>query len=184
MGCFLPVDFSPFNLYNPAMRGVEQNNSIQGYDNEVFNPERKYAFQIGLKDLDFDVNDMLAKTLGLSIPFLGIDQAENALMHRALTVHSFSEMDDTPHAVLVFDPRPIGYSGFMNCARHSLAMTNLGIFEIGRYQAVSPTSENRYWQWFIHRRLATIEETNYWMEEQAATPEQLMDQLYQAFINQ
>jgi hypothetical protein len=163
------------------MQGAEQIHSIQGYDNDVASPEREYTTQIGLKDLDFDVNDRLAKSLGLTIPFSGIDQAENALMHRALTVHSFNEMDDTPHTVLVFDPRPIGYSGFMNCARHSLSMTNLGIFEIGRYQGVSLTPADRYWQWFIHRRLATIEETNRWMEEGETTPEQLIEQLYQAF---
>jgi hypothetical protein len=89
---------------------------------------------------------MMVKALGITVPFAGIEQAEQALLNRALILSSFMEMDETQHGVMIFDPRPVAYSGFMGCVRHSQAMTSLGIFEIGRYQGVSMTSTDKYWQ--------------------------------------
>lgn len=134
------------------MQGAEQKNIDVQFQVGLTNPDRKYSYQIGLRDLDFDVNEQLIKTLELNLPFRGIDQAEYALKNSAISITSFKEMDGTGHEVLIFDPRPIGYSGFMNCVKHSLAMTNHGLFEVGRYPAVSMTSESRFWQWFLHRR--------------------------------
>ena len=48
----------------------------------------------------------------------------------------FIEYDNTRHQVLTFDPRPMGYSGFMDCVTHSLALRDLGLFEVGHYPAM------------------------------------------------
>lgn len=120
--------------------------------------ENKYAFQVGLKDLDFDVDQDQLTAAGINLPFRNIDQAEHALSAGVITPTLLIEEDDTRHQVLVFDHRPVGYSGFMGCVTHSLALTDLGLFEVGRYPAMSLASQSRYWQWFLHRRLATPEE--------------------------
>jgi PHD/YefM family antitoxin component YafN of YafNO toxin-antitoxin module len=94
----------------------------------------------------------------MSLPIRSISEAEQALCSGLITPTIFVEEDDTRHQVLVFDHRPVGYSGFMDCVTHSLALTNHGLFEVGCYPAVSLSSQSRYWQWFLHRRLATSEE--------------------------
>ena len=116
-------------------------------------PETKYSFQIGLKDVEFEVNEERARALGISLPMGSIDEAEQALRARAITPTEFVEEDDTSHQVLEFDPVPVGYSGFDNCAIHSLAQTDLGLFEVGRYPAVNLETRGKTWQWFIHRKL-------------------------------
>ena len=157
------------------IRDIE--NSVKQYR------ENKYAFQVGLKDLDFDINTELLTALGLTLPFQSISQAEQALRSRAITPTIFVEEDDTRHQVLVFDHRPIGYSGFMDCVIHSLALTDQGLFEVGRYPAVSLSSESRSWQWFLHRRLATSEEVSELFESDHLPSEQLLEKVYQAFIS-
>jgi hypothetical protein len=145
--------------------------------------ENKYAFQIGLRDLDFDIQEDRLKSLGLSLPFQGISQAEEALSNHIICPIEFIEDDSTEHEVLVFDPRPIGFSGFMSCVTHSLALTNHGLFEVGRYSALSLNSPGRYWQWFLHRRLATVEEVDEWSQDHSLTSQQFMEDVYQAMIN-
>jgi hypothetical protein len=66
--------------------------------------------------------------------------------------------------VAVFDPEPIGFSRFMSCVTHSLVLTDQGLFEVGPFQATSLINQNRYWQWFLHRRLATPEQVPAWKE--------------------
>ena len=83
--------------------------------------ENKYAFQVGLKDLDFDVNHEVLKVLGINIPFQSISKAEQALLFGAINPLEFVEDDSTVHHVLVFDYKPVGFSGFMSCVTHSLA---------------------------------------------------------------
>jgi hypothetical protein len=143
--------------------------------------EKKYAFQVGLKDLDFDVNEGLLKLIGLTIPFQSIDQAEQALRYGAIKPTQLFEEDDTKHQVLVFDPRPIGYSGFMDCATHSLVLTSLGLFEVGRYSAVNFSSQSHAWQWFLHRRLMDREEVNEWEETMHMTQNEFMEAMYKAY---
>lgn len=133
-------------------------------DNLRRTQENKYSFQVGLKDLDFDVNPDLLQMLGLALPMKSIGEAEQALRAGGILPKSFIEFDDTPHQVLVFDPRPVGYSGFMDCVTHSLALTDQGLFEVGRYPAVSLGSSSRYWGWFLHRRLASPEEAAAWQD--------------------
>ena len=41
--------------------------------------ENKYAFQVGLIDLDFDVDHAKAEELGVTLPFQNIERAELAL---------------------------------------------------------------------------------------------------------
>lgn len=144
--------------------------------------ENKYAFQLGLKDLDFDINDDLLKILGFSIPFRSIDQAEQALRSGAIHPIKLIEEDGTEHQVLAFDHRPIGYSGYMNCVTHSLALTDHGLFEVGRFPAVSLSAQNRYWQWFLHRRLAKADETHIWCQDRHRTAEEFIDEVYHAMI--
>ena len=141
--------------------------------------EKKYAFQIGLKDLDFDFNEELLKLVGLTIPFQSIVHAEQALRYGAIKPTLLIEEDDTEHQVLIFDPRTVGYSGFMNCVTHSLALTSLGLFEVGRYSAVNLTSQSHGWQWFLHRRLMDRDEVNEW--EENMTQNELMEALFKAY---
>ncbi|MBN1669058.1 MAG: hypothetical protein JW862_18335 [Anaerolineales bacterium] len=176
-------------LYNPGMSPIEwreitPEEMIRDIENSVRQyRENKYAFQTGLKDLDFDINDDLLKTLELSVPFQSISQAEQALCGGAIHPVKFIEDDNTEHQVLHFDHRPVGYSGFMNCVAHSLALTSHGLFEVGRYPAVSLGSQSRYWQWFLHRRLATTEEVHELCESQGLSGDQFMEKVYQAFVD-
>ena len=143
--------------------------------------ENKYAFQVGLKDLDFDIDDDLLEIHGMTLPFPCIDQAEQALRAKIIAPSQFLEVDGTEHQVLVFDPRPIGFSGFMDCVTHSLAVTNQGLFEVGRYAAINMSAPNRFWQWFLHRRLAAVDEINEIEGYQRLTAEQFVENVYQAF---
>jgi hypothetical protein len=145
--------------------------------------ENKYAFQNGLKDLDFDVDEERLKALELSVPFASLSQAEAALGGQAITPRTFLEHDDTEHRVLAFDHRPVGYSGFMDCVTHSLALTDHGLFEVGRYPAMDLSAAQRYWSWFLHRRLANPEEVAAWQERQGLTSEQFIESVYQALVN-
>lgn len=142
--------------------------------------ENKYAFQVGLRDLDFHIDEDFLKTLGLTVPFQSIALAEDALNSKAITPVTFIEFDQTEHQVLCFDARPVGFSGFMNCVTHSLALTNMGLFEVGRYAAVSQNGSGRIWQWFLHRRLAEVEEVERYITEHSVTPAQYMDEVYHA----
>ena len=144
--------------------------------------ENKYAFQVGLQDLDFDVNEDILRIQGVSVPFQSISQAEQALCSKAIQPTKFVEYDGTEHQVLAFDHRPVGYSGFMDCVTHSLALTNLGLFEVGRYPAVNLSSQSRYWQWFLHRRLATADEVHEWCQDHNQTSEQFFEEVVHAFI--
>lgn len=145
--------------------------------------ENKYSFQVGLKDLDFDKNGELLQALELQLPFQSIDQAEQALRGKAITPTGFLEHDNTEHQVMAFDHRPIGYSGFMNCVTHSLALTNHGLFEVGRYPAMNLRSTSRYWQWFLHRRLVTPDQIGEWRESQGLSTDQILEKAYNALIS-
>ena len=162
-------------------RAVSPEEMIQEIEQSVHrHREDKYAFQNGLRDLDFDINQAQIVTLGLSIPLRSIDEAEQALKVKAISPARFFEFDGTEHSVLFFDPRPVGYSGFMDCVIHSLAMTDKGLFEVGRYPAVNLSSQSRFWQWFLHRRLATSEEVTSWQQELELTGDQLIGRVYEA----
>jgi hypothetical protein len=142
--------------------------------------ENKYAFQVGLKDLDFEIDEDQIKTLGVALPFQNIDQAERALQERVIKPTTFLEDDDTEHLVAVFDPEPVGVSGFMGCVTHSLALTDQGLFEVGRFPAMNIASQNRYWQWFLHRRLATPEQIATWKEHHHLSSTQVVEQFIEA----
>ena len=116
--------------------------------------ENKYAYQVGLKDVDFDINHNLLEGQGITIPFQSINHAEEALQAGIITPKEFHEYDGTEHQVQVFSPRAVGYSGFMDCVTHSLAITDQGLFDVGRYAAVTVSAPSKVWQWFLHRRLA------------------------------
>ena len=142
--------------------------------------ENKYAYQVGLKDVDFDIDEDRLEVLGLTLPFRSIDQAEDALRNRVIQPGKLIEYDATMHQILAFDPRPVGYSGFMDCVTHSLALTDKGLFEVGRYPGVSLSEPGKQWQWFIHRRLATPEELFEWQETHEISAEQLLERVYSA----
>jgi hypothetical protein len=177
------------DLYNAGMsgmecRGISPEEMIRDMEDSV-KPyrENKYAFQIGLKDLDFDVNEDIAKILGMPLPFHSINQAEEGLRNRVITPTKFFEDDSTEHLVMVFDHRPVGYSGFMDCVTHSLALTNHGLFEVGRYPAVSLNEQSRLWHWFLHRRLVTADEVLDWSNDHNYTADQFMEEVYLAMIS-
>jgi hypothetical protein len=142
--------------------------------------ENKYAFQVGLKDLGFEIDEDQARALGVTLPFQSIDQAEQALRERAIRPTTFLEDDDTAHQVAAFDPEPVGLSGFMSCVTHSLAVTDLGLFEVGRYPAMNIASQGRYWQWFLHSRLATPEQVAALKEQDSLTSLQVVEQFFEA----
>jgi hypothetical protein len=142
--------------------------------------EDKYALQTGLKDLDFDMDMEELTRRGFSVPFPSIAQAEQALLFRLIRPKQIWEYDGTVHQVMAFHPQQIGYSGFMDFVTHSLALTNLGLFEVGRYPAVSLERPGKYWQWFLHRRLAVPEQVIEWQEKEGITGEQLLNSIYQA----
>ena len=142
--------------------------------------ENKYAYQVGLKDVDFDVDENRLEVLGLTLPFRSIDQAEDAMRNGVFQPAKFMEHDSTMHQILAFDHRPVGYSGFMDCVTHSLALTDKGLFEVGRYPGVSLTEPAKQWQWFIHRRLATPEELFEWQETHEISAEELLERVYTA----
>lgn len=142
--------------------------------------ENKYASQNGLKDLDFEVDHDLLLSLDLNTPFQTIAQAEKALSSGVITPKTFLEYDGIEHQVIAFDPRTVGYSGFMECCTHSLALTDLGLFEVGRYPAISLASPGKHWQWFLHRKLATAEEARTWQSEHQITPQQFLAAAYSA----
>ena len=145
--------------------------------------ENKYAFQVGLKDLDFDVDQEQLNSMGLSLPFKNISQAEQALRSHAIQPKKLIEYDGTEHSVLAFDSRSVEHSGFMDCVTHSLALTNKGLFEVGRYPAVDLSSPGRYWQWFIHCQLATVEEVNEICSENNLTTDQFMEEDYKLIVS-
>jgi len=164
-------------------RGITPQSVIRRFEVDLKRAkENKYAFQVGLKDLDFDVNGDVLQTLGMQIPIRGIDQAEFALRMGAIQPKSFWEFDQTQHQVLAFDPRPIGYSGFMDCATHSLALTDQGLFDVGRYPAMSLESHSRYWGWFLHRRLANPEEIAALQADYHLDTSQLVERVYAALV--
>lgn len=165
------------------VRGIEPNELVLEIETAALKQrENKYAFQLGLKDLDFDISEALLVAHGLNIPLTTIAQAEQALMVRAITPIELIEIDGTRHLVLAFDPRPVGYSGFMDCVTHSLALTNLGLFEVGRYFAVNLSSESKIWQWFLHRRLALPQEVNAWSESHGLSSGQYLSAAYDAIV--
>ena len=142
-------------------------------------PETKYTFQVGLKDLDFEVDQEKAKVQGVALPFQSVDQAERALREGVIRPTTFLEDDGTEHAIAVFDPQPVGFSGFMDCVTHSLALTGQGLFEVGRYPAMNLASQNRYWQWFLHRRLATREQVAAWQEKNDLSAQQVVELFFE-----
>jgi hypothetical protein len=143
--------------------------------------ESKYAYQTGLKDLDFDVDHGQIESLNLNLPLITVDQAEIALCNKAIRPTKLLEQNDTEHQVLAFDHRPIGYSGFMDCVTHSLALTDRGLFEVGRYSAVNLSSQSHHWGWFLHRQLAATDELTTWLGSQELSPDEIIEKVYQAF---
>lgn len=142
--------------------------------------ENKYAFQVGLKDVDFEVDASKVRALGLIMPFHSIEQAEQALRERVITPRMFLENDGTEHRLAAFEPEPVGFSGFMEGVTHSLAATDHGLFEVGRYPALSLAGHPRYWQWFLHRRLATAERVAAWRADYGLSTDQLVQRLFLA----
>jgi hypothetical protein len=104
---------------------------------------------VGLKDIDFDVDENRLEVLGLSLPFRSIDQAEEAMRSSVIQPGKLLEHDGTLHQILAYDGKPVGYSGFMGCVTHSLALTDKGLFEVGRYPGVSLTEPGKQLQWLI-----------------------------------
>ncbi len=70
----------------------------------------------------------------------------------------------------------------MDCVTHSLALTNHGLFEVGRYPGVNLASQNRCWQWFLHRRWATPAEVAEIQEMYQWSFQQFLEHAYQGII--
>ena len=143
-------------------------------------PKEKYTFQVGLKDLDFDVDENKLNVHGVALPLQNIALAEDALMLGVIKPAKLMEHDGTEHHVVAFDPRPVGFSGFMDCVTHSLVLTNLGLFNLGRYSAISLNRPGHEWGWFLHSRLATHDEVISMQIPQGLTQRETLDVVYKA----
>ena len=166
------------NVESGGITPAEFNNEIEDSIGQY--RENKYEFQVGLKDLDFDVDCERIEFLGLSIPFTSIEQADQALSEEVITPKTFIEFDNTEHQVVVFDHKPVGYSGFLDCVTHSLAITDHGLFEVGRYPAISMSKPGCFWQWFLHRRLAIPNDLGRWQDENSNDSRELIERIYLA----
>ena len=142
--------------------------------------ENKYAFQVGLEDLSFEIDEDKAKILGISVPLPSIGEAEQALRQRVIGPTTLVEIDDTEHQVIIFDPKPIGFSGFVDCAIHSLALTYHGLFEVGHYAAVNLVGRSPYWPWFLHRRLATAAQVAMCRDNNNLSAQEMMGLMFEA----
>ena len=49
--------------------------------------ENKYAYQVGLKDVDFEIDEDRLEVLGLTLPFRRIDQAEAQQFIQCVIAH-------------------------------------------------------------------------------------------------
>ncbi len=141
--------------------------------------ENKYSLQVALHDLDFDVDEEKVVHLGVTLPFRTIEDAEQALRQGVIVPTLFVEADGTEHQVAVFDPAPVGFSGFRDCVTHSLSLTDRGLFDVGRFSAVHLNTIDRFWRWFLHRRLATPEEVATWQEHNQLSSQHLLDAVYE-----
>lgn len=163
------------SLSEPEWQAVSPNGLIRGVVEAAGQlREYKYAFQVGLKGLDFELDEDKAEALELTPFFQSVDQAEQALRQRVITPTTFLEKDDTEHQVMVFDPQPLAFSGFMNCVTDSLALTDQRLFEVGLYPAMDLASQHRCWQWFIHRRLARPEQIPALKEDHGLSEQQIV----------
>ena len=143
------------------------------------NPETKYQYQLALKDVEFTVDEDKVRELGLSFLVKNVEEAERALRAGVVTPVKLVERgDETVHQVLEFDPTPVGYSGFASCVTHSLAWTDQGIFELGRYSAMNAADFSKTWQWFIHRRRMTAGQIQE-LQEAGMSPEEVFDLAYE-----
>ena len=113
----------------------------------------KYSLQVGLRDVEFALDEEKASGLEVAPEMGSIDKAELYLRQGVLTPVKFVENDGTVHQVIKWDPAPVGYSGFMDCVTHSSVVTDQGTFEVGRYPAVQLQDPAKVWQWFIHRKI-------------------------------
>jgi hypothetical protein len=146
--------------------------------------ENKYAFQVKLIDLDIAVDEEKATAQGIEFPFRSIEAAEAALRSGIIKPNLLIEADGTQHEVVAFDPTPIGYSGFQDCVTHSLAVTDHGLFEVGRFAAASLHSTQKEWQWFLHQRLASPEDLATWQAIYPVAPHQLLAILLEEFASE
>lgn len=110
----------------------------------------KYAFQVKLEDVKFAFDEEAASALELDSEMSAIEKAERYLREGVLKPLEFVEYDGTVHQVLEWDPTAVAYSGFMGCVTHSMVTTDRGVFEVGRYPAMSVATFSKVWQWFIH----------------------------------
>jgi hypothetical protein len=182
------------SLVWPCYTGPMAHRDVQPVTPEQFMPRRqaprqhkqknKYATPVGLKNLDFAVDGEKAAQQFIPLPFQGLHQAEAALQQGVIVPTLFLEPDDTQHQVVVFDPAPVGFSGFDGCITHSLALTGHGLFAVGRCTDVSLAGRPRAWLWFLLRRLATAQEVAIWQQSDRLSPHQLVDRVFEALTGQ
>lgn len=145
--------------------------------------EEKYVSCVGLKDVEFVVDEEKRRVLRVTFPLEDFGQAEQALRAGIITPTTFLEPDGTQHRVRVFDPEPVRGSGSDPNVAYSLGLTDVGVFEVGRYWAVDQVDRHRYWQWVLVRRLFTAERVNAWAEWTHASTEQAVDHLFDVMMD-
>ncbi len=68
----------------------------------------------------------------------------------------------------------------LDCAIHSLALTDHGLFEVGHYTAVNLVGRSPYWQWFLHRRLATTAQVAVCRDNSKLSAHEMMGLMFEA----
>jgi hypothetical protein len=117
----------------------------------------KYSFQVELARVEFVFDEEAASALELDAEVSAIERAECYLREGVLSPVQLAESDGTRHQVVEWDPTPVAYSGFMGCVTYSIAVTDQGTFEVGRYAAMNVRTFSKVWQWFIHRQIEGTE---------------------------
>ena len=107
--------------------------------------------------------------------------SRSCLRDKVLIPSVFVEFDGTEHQVLAFDPRPVYNSDFTDCVTHSLALTDRGLFEVGRYAATSLSELSRVWKWFIHQGLLTAGELDL-LVQSGQVRDRILDRVYGVLI--
>ena len=138
---------SPEEMVGELERAVEQRR------------RNKYSLQVKLKDVKFALDENAASALQLDSEMTAIEKAERYLREGVLEPLELFEYDGTVHQVLEWDPTPVAYSGFMGCVTHSIVTTDRGVFEVGRYPAMSVATFSKIWQWFIHAKTEGFRDT-------------------------
>jgi hypothetical protein len=80
--------------------------------------------------LDFDLDHETLQPRGFQVPFKNIAQPEQALIARLFRPTRIMGCEGIKYHVLAYHPKPVVYSGFIVFVKYSLALNDLGLYEV------------------------------------------------------